>query len=260
MRKFISIALLALCGPVVLAAQRQNNSPPSPGRTAYEAHCAACHGLDGRGGEAPNIATIADVQNMSDVQLTQVIHDGHTGGMPGFGGSLSDTDIAAVVSYLRELQHRGGPAVKGNVSNGKTLFVGSAGCSQCHMMKGEGGFLGSDLTGVPLSPDDIRAAIVNPPASPTGMLTTVTLKNGRKFSGLVRDEDNFSIQMLDEKGAFVLLDKADVAKVEHATTPLMPTDYATRLSDSDLQDLVAYIASQAGSASGRGRGRGRGPQ
>jgi cytochrome c oxidase cbb3-type subunit III len=125
------------------------------------------------------------------------------------------------------------------------------------MMKGDGGFLGPDLSGVPLSPDDIRAAIVNPPASATGVLTTVTLKNGQKFSGLVRDEDNLSLQMLDEKGGFLLLDKADVVKTDRATTPLMPTDYGSRLSASDVQDLVAYIASEAGPAAGRGRGRGR---
>jgi cytochrome c oxidase cbb3-type subunit III len=256
MRNAISIVVLALGGAALLAPpQRQNNSTQNPGQPIYESHCTGCHGLDGHGSQqGPNIATVADVQNLSDAQLTQIVHDGHTGGMPGFGSTLSDSDIAAVVGYLRELQHRGGPAIQGNTANGKTIFFGSAGCSQCHMIRGQGGFLGSDLTGAPLSPDDIRNAILNPAASPTGVLTTVLMKNGQKISGLVKDEDNFSMQMLSEKGALVSIEKSDAAKIDRAATPLMPSDYGTRLTPSDLQDLVAYVASQAGSAT-RGRGR-----
>jgi cytochrome c oxidase cbb3-type subunit III len=258
MRKAISIVVLVLGGAALLAAQRQNSGATSPGQPIYESHCAGCHGLDGHGSQqGPNIATVVDVQNLSDAQLTQIVHDGHTGGMPGFGSMLSDSDITAVVSYLRELQHRGGPAIQGNTANGKTIFFGSGGCSQCHMIRGQGGFLGSDLTGAPLSPDDIRNAILNPAASPTAILTTVIMKNGQKISGLVKDEDNFSIQMLSEKGALVSIEKSDTAKIDRAATPLMPSDYGTRLTPSDLQDLVAYLASQAGSATdGRG-GRGR---
>ena len=253
MRKAIAIGLLALGGGAVFAARRQNSSPANPGRAIFEARCTACHGLDGRGGEAPDIVTTPDVQALSDAQLATVIHDGHTGGMPGFASMLSDADIAGVVKYLRELQHGGAPGAAGNVARGKELFFGVAGCSQCHMIKGEGGFLGADLTGAPLSADDIRSAITDPPAAPTDVLTTVALKNGRKLSGVVRNEDNFSIQMVDQKGAFILLDKANVAKIDRATTPLMPSDYSARLSASDLQDLVAYVASQAGPARGRGR-------
>jgi cytochrome c oxidase cbb3-type subunit 3 len=256
MRKVIAIGLLALGGAALLAAQRQNNSTPNPGQPIYEAHCAACHGLDAHGGEAPSIASTPEVQALTDAQLTQIIHDGHTGGMPGFATMLSDSDIAAVVSYLRQLQHEGhGPAVPGNVADGKALFFGSAGCSQCHMIKGEGGFIASDLTGAPLSADEIRNAIISPAAEPNDVLTTVVMKNGQKFSGIVRNEDNFSIQLLDEKGAFHLIDKANVARIERATTPLMPSDYATRLSPKQLQDLIAYVASQANASGGRGRRR-----
>jgi putative heme-binding domain-containing protein len=245
--------LLGLGGAFVLAAQPQNSTTPSAGGAIFESHCAACHGLDGRGGEAPNIASAPDVRAMSDDQLTKIIHDGLTGGMPGFSGNLSDAEIASVVSYMHDIQHRGGAAVQGNAVNGKTIFFGAAQCSQCHMAQGNGGFIGPDLSGLPLSADDIRQAIVSPPSSPAGVLTNITLKSGRKISGVVRDEDNFSIQLEDEKGGFHFLDKADVAHMERSTTPLMPTDYGTRLTASDLQDLVAYLASQASAPSGRGR-------
>jgi cytochrome c oxidase cbb3-type subunit III len=255
MRKAIAIVLLVLGGSVIGAAQRQNNPSQNPGRPIFEAHCAACHGLDGHGGEAPNIVTTPDVQALTDAQLTAVIHDGHTGGMPGFASMLSDAEITSVVSFLRELQHGGASTVQGNVANGKTLFFGSAGCSQCHAIKGEGGFIAADLSGVPLSADDIRSAITSPPVSSADVLTTVVLKNGRKLSGLARNEDNFSIQMIDTKGALVSIEKANTSKIDRATVPYMPSDYATKLTPSGLQDLVAYVASQASTAGGRGRRR-----
>lgn len=258
MRK-VWVLFLGLGLAASLPGQPQTNSPAPAGQALFSSRCASCHGLDGRGGETgPNIATAANFRAKTDAQLTETIHDGTPGGMPAFGSMMTPTEISAVVSYLRALQVGGQSSATGDTAAGKALFFGKAGCAQCHMIRGGGGFLGSDLTGVPLSAEDIRAAILNPPASPTDVLTTVTLRNGRKISGLARDEDNFSIQLVDEHGAFQLLDKANVASISRATTPLMPSDYGTRLSPSDLQDLVAYLASQAAPGGGRGRGRGRG--
>lgn len=252
------VIFLGLGWAASLPAQPQTNSPAPAGQAIFSSHCVSCHGLDGRGGEiGPNIATAANIRAKSDEQLTQTIHDGTPGGMPSFATTMTQTEIAAVVSYLRGLQHGGQTAATGDTAAGKALFFGKAECSQCHMVQGNGGFLGSSLSGVPLSADDIRTAILSPPASPTGVLTTVTLHNGRKISGLARNEDNFSIQLLDENGSFHLLDKADVTSINRATTPLMPGDYATRLSPTELQDLVSFLVSQAAPANAGGRGRRR---
>jgi cytochrome c oxidase cbb3-type subunit 3 len=257
MKRIAMLVVLVLGGLSPLAAQNQGISAlgSAPGKPIYESHCAACHGLDGSGGEAPNIASAPDVRAMSDAQLTQIVHDGLTGGMPGFSGNLSAADITSVVSYLRDLQHPRQNAATGDAANGKVLFFGKGECSQCHMVQGSGGFLGPGLSGLPLSADDIRAAIVTPTSSPAGVLTTLTLKSGQKVSGVVRNEDNFSIQLQDQKGGFHFLEKADVSRTERATTPLMPADYETKLSPAELQDLVAYLVSQAASGGGRGRGR-----
>jgi cytochrome c oxidase cbb3-type subunit 3 len=257
MKRTILVVAMILGGLSPLAAQNQSNSAPAPaaGKPIFESHCAACHGLDGSGGEAPNIASAPDVRAMSDAQLTQIVHDGFTGGMPGFSGNLSATEITAVVSYLRDLQHPRQSGAAGDAASGKSVFFGKGGCSECHMVQGSGGFIGPGLSGLPLSADDIRAAIVTPPSSPAGTLTTFTLKSGQKISGVVRNEDNFSIQLQDQKGGFHFLDKADVTHTDRAAVPLMPSDYGTKLSSAELQDLVAYLVSQASPGGGRGRGR-----
>jgi cytochrome c oxidase cbb3-type subunit 3 len=253
MRKAAIFILLALGSVIPLRAQRQNASFPQPGKQLFETHCAACHGLNGTGGEAPAIATEASVRAMSDQQLGHTIHDGLSGGMPAFK-TLSQGDITAIVNYLRYLQGGQRTAVQGNAAAGKTLFFGNAGCSECHMVHGKGGFIGPDLTGLPLSPSEIQDAIVKPQATPSDVLTTVTLRNGRTITGLVRNEDNFSIQMENQQGQFYLLNKANIKSISRAATPFMPSDYAKRLSPTELQNIVAYVASVAAPAGSRRRG------
>jgi hypothetical protein len=94
---------------------------------------------------------------------------------------------------------------------------------------------------VRLDAAQIRQAIVRPSASPSGVLADVTLGNGQRITGLVRNEDNFSVQMQDERGVFHLIDKVHVANLSRRAQPLMPTDYERRLSSTEIDALVSYI-------------------
>jgi hypothetical protein len=62
------------------------------------------------------------------------------------------------------------------------------------------------------------------------------------LSGLIRNEDNFSMQLQGIDGQFHLLMKSQIAKVESTGHSLMPDDYGTRLSSAELDDLVSFIA------------------
>ena len=177
----------------------------------------------------------------------QIIRGGiSASGMPSFG-SLPEPEIVAVVNYVRSL---GGAAavapVKGDPLGGEKLFFGKAKCSDCHMLAGRGGFMGPDLSDFALtnSPAAIREAIVHPnekllPAQQVIRIETVT---GQSLSGLVRNEDNFSLQLQGADGTFHLLMKSQIAKVEHTGRSLMPADYGTQLRSAELDDLVSFIA------------------
>ena len=137
-----------------------------PGAAIFASNCATCHGADGRGGEhAPNIATAPEVQHLMDRELAGIIRYGIAGaGMPAFS-SLKQQEVADVVSYLRVLQGRGDIVkLPGDPSQGEVLFFGKAQCSDCHMVNGKGGFIGSDLTyyGAEAKPDQMRAIILDP--------------------------------------------------------------------------------------------------
>ena len=108
------------------AAAAQEPSAASGGQTLYEQLCASCHGAEGRGDGAASskvllrprdfalnafkFDTDADWQRGTDADLANVIKNGPAayGGsalMPPWS-SLSDDDVAGLVSHIRVLQQR----------------------------------------------------------------------------------------------------------------------------------------------------------
>lgn len=253
----VAVCLTAIC--LTAASVFAQPEPPSGfaarGRTLFETRCTTCHGLDAHGGTAPNIARGSPAASYDDTRLRRIIRDGLPAGMPGVGSTMPAADLTALVQHLRQLQR--GNAEKGDASDtaeaavagdpaaGRALFFGKADCAQCHSAEGRGGFLGSDLARTRLNPQSLRQAIVHPEPSAKGTLTTLTLRDGTRTIGLVRNEDNFSLQLQDERGAFHSIDKTTITNRSRDTRPLMPTDYAQRLSDTDIQNLIRYITTLA---------------
>jgi cytochrome c oxidase cbb3-type subunit III len=257
---------LVSCGALlfggVLASQEPKSAPPaanapqqnapsaSDGKQLFATRCAGCHGLDGRGGErAPDIATNAKTVQRSDEELLRIIRQGVPGtGMPPFA-ALGDDGIKSVVSHLRSLQglsKAGAAPLPGDAAKGRALFYGKARCAECHSVSGAGGFLASDLTalGQTRSADDLRQSITKP-TSPTriGSQVVVTTRSSQKYSGIVRNEDNFSVQLQTSDGAFHLFAKDELASFARLAEPLMPTDYGSTLSPRELDDLVSFLIS-----------------
>ncbi|HEX4786023.1 MAG TPA: c-type cytochrome [Candidatus Sulfotelmatobacter sp.] len=255
---------LALFWAVTSQAQQAGTEASSPngaksecarGQEVFASNCAACHGLDGKGTErAPNVVDGATSRRLSNAQISGIIRDGiAAGGMPAFH-TLSDADIEAIVRYLRcQAGTNEEGKVQGDPIAGKKLFYGKATCSNCHMADGKGGFIASDLSqyGRMHSPQQVRSAIVSPKDSPSVhmRLARLTLRDGKKIVGRVRNEDNFSIQIQALDGTFHLLSKSAVDKLEYDQKLLMPADYGSVLSSEELSDLISYLVSVPGDSS-----------
>ena len=138
--------------------------------------------------------------------------------MPAFS-SVSQEDTKSLVAYVRSLQgHVVEAALPGDDRKGRSLFYGKVRCAQCHIVAGAGGYIAGDLTsyGANKSVEDIRSAIVKPSsvARPGSGRAELTTRDGRKYSGLVRNEDNFSVQLQTLDGAFHLFDKAELESLQ----------------------------------------------
>jgi putative heme-binding domain-containing protein len=174
--------------------------------------------------------------------------------MPAFH-SLSQEQVSALVQYLHVLEGTQQPRVlPGDANRGRQIFFGKGECSSCHSIGGEGGFLGPDLSayGSTKSAKDILDDTVKTNRIiPTGYkLAVATTRDGNRLQGLIRNEDNFSVQMQATDGSFHFLQKADLQKLEILSQPLMPTNYGDRLSPGELNDVVSYLMSAASSHEG----------
>ena len=84
--------------PVKMAAA--SHSGTEPGHKLFDRNCAHCHGIDARGDEGPSLHSLA----LSDARIAKRIREGIKGEMPAFGKKFNDTDIQALIAYLRSLK------------------------------------------------------------------------------------------------------------------------------------------------------------
>ncbi len=70
------------------------------GATLFASNCTPCHGAQGQGGQGPDLRPFTE----SDLQriVKQVTNGG--GGMPAFGGALTQEQIDSVATYVAGLQ------------------------------------------------------------------------------------------------------------------------------------------------------------
>jgi mono/diheme cytochrome c family protein len=80
---------------------------PSVGTEAYRGYklflmnCAHCHGNDARGDEGPDLHGVTK----SDARISALIKNGVPGEMPKFGGKLNDSDVQALIAFVRSLKN-----------------------------------------------------------------------------------------------------------------------------------------------------------
>ncbi|TQV80119.1 secretion protein HlyD [Exilibacterium tricleocarpae] len=93
------LCLLVLSAP----ALAQNRIVSGAVKDIYDANCASCHGADLNGGQGGSLIDGQWRYGSSNAAITKVIRDGiEDGGMPGFGATLSEEQIRALVILMRE--------------------------------------------------------------------------------------------------------------------------------------------------------------
>jgi hypothetical protein len=74
---------------------------------------------------------------------------------------------------------------------------------------------------------------------------TVITRDGTKITGVEKALDDFSVVLVDFEGQLHSFDRASLRSVERERLPLMP-EYGSRLSKTEIDDLVAYISTLTG--------------
>jgi cytochrome c oxidase cbb3-type subunit III len=269
----ISAAILVAGGLLAGPALSQEQAVTNPlagnpfaigeGASLFRANCSPCHGLNARGGgRGPDLTAGRWTHGASDSDVFRTVTQGVLGTeMPA--SSFEDSETWAIITYLRSLSPPKRPKVSGNAKKGDKIFSETMGCSNCHMINGHGGLLGPDLSRVGASRSEsyIIDSIRDPNKDLTnGMLdpnnhyglplvydtVTVVMPSGEKVVGVAKNEDTFSIQLLDTNERLQLLLKKDVKEVLHERKSLMPAYSVEMISSADLQDLLAYLENLQG--------------
>jgi cytochrome c oxidase cbb3-type subunit 3 len=233
------------------------------GQEIYNRSCTACHGKDGSAGDRA-LALGAPARRYAR-RTDADIHDAIMKGIPGSQmppSGLNDTDAWKVTSYIRGLRGTASDApAAGDVAHGEQIFLGKGQCSNCHMIKGKGGLSGPDLSNIAGTRKiaSIVAALTKvqhkiatdggthdaellPLA--TYQPVRITTADGKTITGVLKNEDSFSLQVLSSDNALHLLDRAGLKEVFYIPKSIMPTDFDKQLTPAEFQDLMAFLTRQ----------------
>ena len=227
----LALALTASAQPVPDAVKNPFDGNPTAidaGKQLFTSVCQACHGPEARGDRAPGLTGSLRHGN-SDSEVFRNVRGGIQGTqMPPFAQFTSD-QIWQVMAYLRSLSGTAAPdTITGNAAVGRTTF--DAQCRTCHQ---------TNLAGVGLrTAQQLRDAILNPGQQP---IVTVKTKDGHEYKGLRRNNDTFSIQLLDASNQIHSFTKSQLTTIGVDATSIMPSDYSKRLAATDVANVVAYL-------------------
>ena len=255
-RSVLMVAMLCAVGVSPSAAQDLPAKNPVEGDPAairagmglFRGRCADCHGMDARGVRGPDITQVW-ASGRTDVGLFKTIRAGVPGTEMPANPRIADYEMWQLLAYLRTLA---APAPtdppRGNAANGEAIY--RANCASCHRVNGAGGRLGPDLSrvGSARSRDTmvrrIRGGIETLGAGFEPV--TLTPESGAPIFGVKKNEDLFSVQIMDSRERIQGYEKDKMKAVENGKRSAMPAFPSNRLSDSDLDDLVRYLQTLRG--------------
>ncbi len=217
------------------------------GERLFQQQCGRCHGIDAGGGELGPDLTSGYRTVSTDAGLFDIIRNGLPNSqMIGISRASTNQSVWMVVSYLNSLNETPDVNLPGNATNGEQLFAGKGNCSSCHMVNGQGGRRGQDLSrvGERRDPDELRSDLQNPDEEvpPRWWTLRVTRQDGSVVQGLRMGEDTFSMRIMDADENLWSFAKDSVQSYERITASTMPATGRT-LTSSELDDLIAYLYS-----------------
>jgi cytochrome c oxidase cbb3-type subunit 3 len=235
-------------------AAAQSFTPPPAGKALFDGLCTDCHGVNGTGDEAP---ALNHALGSDDVALHRLIRDGSPDGRMPRVRRMTEEEADQLVAYVRTLGRGAPTTVAGNSAKGRDVYQ-KLDCAACHVVAGQGGVLGPELTkiGQRRAASYLRQAVLEPgmskPKGVTGILlngfseylpVSVVERDGHEVRGIRVNEDSFTIQVRDANGKLYSFRKSNVQNVDKQFGRSLMPGYKGRMNAAETDDLVAYLYS-----------------
>ena len=224
------------------------------GGAKFRTRCSGCHGVDARGNVAPDL-TVLWSSGRTDDRIFDVVRTGVPGtDMPAADPTrILDSDIWETLAYLRTVSVTTPPQnPTGNAQNGERIF--RTNCARCHMVNGRGGQLGPDLSRIGAArPQRVMASKLRAPTTdnirPGFEPVTLVMRDGQRIRAVKKNEDEFSIQIMDTREQIQGYLKANLTEVINEKESLMPVYGPEQLNENDFNDLMRYLGTLRGTES-----------
>lgn len=220
------------------------------GQQLFLSQCARCHGPKGEGGLGAVLAQPRLRRAQDDESLFRLIRDGIKGTEMPAGYTVDTRETWQLAAYVRSLGRLPAEKVPGDPRRGQDVYRTKGRCTQCHIIAGQGGSLGPELTeiGSRRSSTHLRAALLDPQSAlPKGFLQVrLVTRDGARVTGVRLNENIFSIQVRDLNGAIHSFMKQDLKELERDTGKSPMPSFRAALSAAEVDDLVAYLVSLRG--------------
>jgi putative heme-binding domain-containing protein len=148
----------------------------------------------------------------------------------------------AQIDALREMMTK--DVSSADVASGKKLFATH--CASCHVMFGDGGNIGPDLTGADRKNlNYLLENIVDPSASvaTSYRASVLAMEDGRLLTGVVMDNNGQTLKLQTQE-ELVTLEVDSVEEIKQTELSLMPEGLLDKLSDKEKVDLFGYLMSK----------------
>jgi putative membrane-bound dehydrogenase-like protein len=157
---------------------------------------------------------------------------------------VAKLDLAKLPA-LEELAKKPGDAKRGEAIY-MASFTGEAQCMKCHKVNGKGGEIGPDLSaiGTKGSVQNLFESILYPSRAIADQHVSwaVSTADGQTVTGLLVKETETALTIRDANGKDTVIETKNVEAKKKSLVSLMPEDVVKSLTEPELVDLVAYLA------------------
>jgi putative heme-binding domain-containing protein len=148
-----------------------------------------------------------------------------------------DPERVKIVQRMRESLRKH----KGSAVAGQAVFTKN--CASCHVIYGQGGNVGPDITGVGRENLDAILANVLDPNLVIGagyFVNVARLKNGTVVSGLLVEQSDTQVVLKDATKTYTL-NRAEIDRLKQQDISMMPEGLEQGMSEQEFADLVAFL-------------------
>lgn len=170
---------------------------------------------------------------LDDAELAKRIRN-IWGDVAAADGEQLRVEVARIESILLE--------AAGNPYSGRQLFREN--CGKCHILFGEGGEIGPNLTSY--KRDDLRRMLLNI-VHPSLEIREgfenfiIFTTDGRTLNGFVADQDNRVVVLKGADGQNIIITRDEIDEMQAIPRSIMPEKILNPLDNQQLRDLFAYL-------------------